>query len=181
MYRSRDFSFMNEASKRWNTLLPKLEPLLRKNGGPILMAQIEHYYRLTRICDRLYILDLANLAKKYIVNDIVLYSVDVSIMPFMRCGLVPGILSTNEMQPNSDANAITLLAQVDHESVRNPYFATTGFGQASERFVHRKNHFENTASKPFFYPRNFCKKEPTQYLFMSSKAPPTLVINPVAL
>lgn len=28
------------------------------------------------------------------------------MMPFMQCGMVPGILPTIEMQPNSDANAV---------------------------------------------------------------------------
>ncbi|CAL2050365.1 unnamed protein product [Caenorhabditis brenneri] len=105
-YRSSDAAFMQEVTQWWNYLLPKIEPLLRKNGGPILMAQIEHYYGLIGICDLLYILDLANLAKKYLGNDVVLYSVDIPMMPFMRCGIVPGILPTIEMQPNSDSNAV---------------------------------------------------------------------------
>ncbi|CAI2357323.1 unnamed protein product [Caenorhabditis sp. 36 PRJEB53466] len=97
--------FIAEVSQWWNYLLPKLTPLMRKNGGPILMAQIEHYYGSTGICDQDYLLQLANLAKKYLGNDVVLYSVDMPMMPFLQCGRVPGILPTIEMSPNSDTSA----------------------------------------------------------------------------
>ncbi|CAI2357332.1 unnamed protein product [Caenorhabditis sp. 36 PRJEB53466] len=77
-YRSSNLAFIAEVSQWWNYLLPKLAPLMRKNGGPILMAQIEHYYGSTGICDQDYLLQLANLAKKYLGNDVVLYSGDTA-------------------------------------------------------------------------------------------------------
>ncbi|CCD72416.2 Glycoside hydrolase 35 catalytic domain-containing protein [Caenorhabditis elegans] len=105
-YRSSDPSFMTEVTQWWKHLLPKIYPLMRKNAGPVLMVQIEHFYGALGICDQQYLLQLANMAKENLGNDVVLFTVNPPVLQFMRCGTLPNILPTIEIVPNANAGEI---------------------------------------------------------------------------
>ncbi|CAB3410309.1 unnamed protein product [Caenorhabditis bovis] len=85
-------------------LLPKMFPLMRRNGGPILMVQIEHMYGDTGLCDQSYLLSLVNYAREHLGNDAVLFTVDKPIAPNFQCGMIPGIFPTIELRPISVEN-----------------------------------------------------------------------------
>lgn len=60
--------------RRWYiALLPVLKPLLYKNGGPILMLQIENEYGSV-LCDHSYMRWLRDLTRKELGDDVVLYT-----------------------------------------------------------------------------------------------------------
>jgi len=52
----------------------KLSPYLRKNGGPILMIQVENEYGLFGVCDRPYGIWLRDMMRQKVGNDTVLYT-----------------------------------------------------------------------------------------------------------
>ncbi|KAF1748175.1 hypothetical protein GCK72_024642 [Caenorhabditis remanei] len=100
-YRSSDPAFMAEVTQWWKHLLVKVAPLMRKNAGPVLMVQIEHFYGALGICDQIYMLQLANLVREYLGNDVVLFTVDPPVIQFMRCGTIPNVLPTIEIVPTA--------------------------------------------------------------------------------
>uniref|UniRef100_A0AC34RDJ0 Glycoside hydrolase 35 catalytic domain-containing protein n=1 Tax=Panagrolaimus sp. JU765 TaxID=591449 RepID=A0AC34RDJ0_9BILA len=66
--------YISAVKSFFTTLLPKITPLLYKNGGPILMLQVENEYGLTNICDKKYVEWLRDLMRSYVGNDTVLFS-----------------------------------------------------------------------------------------------------------
>ncbi|PIC18863.1 hypothetical protein B9Z55_024608 [Caenorhabditis nigoni] len=100
-FRSSDAAYMTEVTQWFKHLLPKIAPLLRKNAGPVLMIQIEHLYGLLGICDQVYMLDLANLVREHLGNDVVLFTLDAPVVQFMRCGTLPNVLPTIEITPTN--------------------------------------------------------------------------------
>lgn len=105
-YRSSDPAFMVEVTQWWKHLLAKISPLMRKNAGPILMVQIEHFYGTLGICDQQYMLQLANLVRENLGNDVVLFTVDPPVIQFLRCGSLANVLSTIEIVPTADAGEV---------------------------------------------------------------------------
>lgn len=67
------FSYLNSVQSYYATLLPLLKPLLYKNGGPILMLQLENEYGNFG-CDKAYLNSLRDLFWSYLGNDTVLYT-----------------------------------------------------------------------------------------------------------
>uniref|UniRef100_A0A0M3IL12 Beta-galactosidase n=1 Tax=Ascaris lumbricoides TaxID=6252 RepID=A0A0M3IL12_ASCLU len=76
--RTSDKRFL-DAVKRWfDVLLPILKPNLRKNGGPILMLQLENEYgSFDGGCDRNYTIFLRDLARRHFGDDVVLYTSNI--------------------------------------------------------------------------------------------------------
>lgn len=72
------------AVERWfGVLLPILKPSLRKNGGPILMIQVENEYgSFTEGCDRKYTTFLRDLTIKHLGDDVVLYTSEMFEMGY---------------------------------------------------------------------------------------------------
>lgn len=55
-------------------LLPKVVPYLYKNGGPIITVQVENEYGSYYTCDREYQSQLKDLFRKYLGEDVVLFT-----------------------------------------------------------------------------------------------------------
>ncbi|KHN73780.1 Beta-galactosidase [Toxocara canis] len=90
------------AVKRWfDILLPMLKPSLRKNGGPILMLQLENEYGSFSGCDRNYTAFLRDLAKSHFGDDVVLYTTDGGDDSYLKCGTIPGVFATVDFGPTS--------------------------------------------------------------------------------
>jgi beta-galactosidase GanA len=63
------------AVERWyDVFLPKIAPLLYKNGGPIITVQIENEYGSYYACDREYMGALRDLFRKNLGDDVVLFT-----------------------------------------------------------------------------------------------------------
>uniref|UniRef100_A0A914I036 Beta-galactosidase n=1 Tax=Globodera rostochiensis TaxID=31243 RepID=A0A914I036_GLORO len=80
--------------RRWyNALLSVLKPLLYKNGGPILMLQIENEYGSVA-CDHEYMRWLRDLTRDKFGDDVVLYTTDGPSDGMLRCGPIEHTLTT---------------------------------------------------------------------------------------
>lgn len=70
----RTYSFTREVEKWFETLLPHVKPLLRKNGGPVLMLQIENEYGSYDACDKQYLRFLRDLTRAHVGDDVLLFT-----------------------------------------------------------------------------------------------------------
>lgn len=112
--RSSDPNFLHYADKWWNVLLPRIRTQLYKNGGPILLVQVENEYGSyglqTQDCDIEYMSHLRDQAIKHLGDDVVLYTTDGDADDYVRCGKVPGVYATVDFGPGTNVtNAFNVL------------------------------------------------------------------------
>ncbi|VDN55951.1 unnamed protein product [Dracunculus medinensis] len=89
------------AVKMWfDVLLPKLVPYLRKNGGPVLMVQLENEYGSYYACDQNYTSWLSALIQSHFGKDIVQYTTDGPGDSYLKCGTIPGVYPTIDFGPS---------------------------------------------------------------------------------
>ncbi|KAI1304948.1 Beta-galactosidase [Halotydeus destructor] len=101
-----DPSFLKLNDRYLGKLLPLITPLLYSNGGPVIMVQVENEYG-TRHCDTNYRIWLRDTFKKYLVDDVVLYTTDAigeqaSGEKYVQCGKIDGVYATVDFGPTSD-------------------------------------------------------------------------------
>ncbi|VAH21963.1 unnamed protein product [Triticum turgidum subsp. durum] len=85
--RSSDSTYLSLVERWWRVLLPKVAPLLYENGGPIIMVQIENEFGSFGD-DKNYLHYLVQLARRYLGNDIVLYTTDGGTTNTLRNGAI---------------------------------------------------------------------------------------------
>uniref|UniRef100_A0A0N5AB25 Beta-galactosidase n=1 Tax=Syphacia muris TaxID=451379 RepID=A0A0N5AB25_9BILA len=100
--RTSDPRYTNEVKKWFDKLLPILLPYLHRNGGPILMAQVENEYGSFSECDHNYTEFLRNLVKLYFGPDVLQYTTDGPSKDLITCGSVNGTLTTIDFGPSSN-------------------------------------------------------------------------------
>lgn len=74
--RTSDRNFMNHVEDWFNYLMPKLRSHLYKNGGPVILIQIENEYGSYFACDFDYQIQLKKLIEKHLYNEVVLFTTD---------------------------------------------------------------------------------------------------------
>ncbi|EFP02686.1 hypothetical protein CRE_12379 [Caenorhabditis remanei] len=104
--RSSDPVFTREVEKWFETLLPRVKPLLRKNGGPILMLQIENEYGSYDACDKQYLRFLRDLTRAHVGDDVLLFTTDGSAENLLKCGTVEGVFPTIDFGPTDNTKDI---------------------------------------------------------------------------
>ncbi|KAK9923630.1 hypothetical protein M0R45_032037 [Rubus argutus] len=87
--RSSDPSFLQLVERWWGSLLPKIAPLLYGNGGPIIMVQIENEYG-SYGNDKAYLRHLVSVARKYLGDDVILYTTDGGSRETLEKGTIRG-------------------------------------------------------------------------------------------
>lgn len=93
--RTSDPRYLYYVSKWYFKLIPMIMPLLYKNGGPIIMLQVENEYgSFFNICDIAYKTFLRDLFRSYVGDDVVLFTVDGGTMRHLTCGFTPGLYPT---------------------------------------------------------------------------------------
>lgn len=92
--RTKDAAFMKYATSYLNQVLEKVKPLLRGNGGPIIMVQIENEYGSYNACDTEYTDMLKEIIVEKVGGKALLYTTDGSSASMLRCGFVPGAYAT---------------------------------------------------------------------------------------
>ncbi|CAJ0588404.1 unnamed protein product [Cylicocyclus nassatus] len=102
--RTSEKGFMKAVEKFFKVLLPVIKPLLRRNGGPVLMLQIENEYGSTAFCDRTYTAWLRDYVRGHLGNDTVIYTTDGGAESYLKCGAVPDTYPTVDFGPTSDEN-----------------------------------------------------------------------------
>lgn len=95
------------AVKRWfDVLLPKLQPYLYENGGPITSVQIENEYGSYAACDRYYTAFLRDLVKSHLGKNVLLFTTDGNSQSYLRCGVVPNVYPTVDFGIVSQAEVL---------------------------------------------------------------------------
>ncbi|OEL35585.1 Beta-galactosidase 8 [Dichanthelium oligosanthes] len=84
--RSSDSTYLSLVERWWGVLLPKVAPLLYSNGGPVIMIENEFG---SFGDDKNYLHYLVQLARRYLGNNIVLYTTDGGAMGNLRNGSIP--------------------------------------------------------------------------------------------
>lgn len=74
--RSNDPVYLEHVDRWWAQLLARIRPYLLKNGGPIIMLQIENEYGFCGNDDKSYMRHLAATARRHLGDDVLLYTTD---------------------------------------------------------------------------------------------------------
>ena len=99
---SKDKRYL-EAVETWmSVVLPKLKPLLYTNDGPVISVQVENEYGSSLICDLDYLRYLEQLFRRYLGNDVILFTVDIHTAFFLACGSIPSLYATVDFGPDVD-------------------------------------------------------------------------------
>eukprot|EP00116_Pleurobrachia_bachei_P003451 sb/3463713/ len=114
--RSSDERYLAHVKRYYDVLLPKLKPLLYRNDGPIILAQIENEYGSDLTCDHEYKKYLYNLMKEHLgSNDVVYYTADGWDMHHLICG------------PIHDSNVLTTINFGTKTEHHDAYYRMRGF------------------------------------------------------
>ena len=100
--RTNDESYKKFVEKWYSVVMPKLRPLLYSNGGPIITVQVENEYGSYFACDHDYLLWLRDVIKRYLVDDVQLFSVDLFDDHNLACGKIPGVYATVDFGTTTD-------------------------------------------------------------------------------
>uniref|UniRef100_T1KEA4 Glycoside hydrolase 35 catalytic domain-containing protein n=2 Tax=Tetranychus urticae TaxID=32264 RepID=T1KEA4_TETUR len=100
--RSNDSRYLNHVNRWFNYLLPRLNPYLYKNGGPVIMMQVENEYGSYFACDFSYTSYLRDLMANLTNNDVVLFTTDGNALSYLKCGLINGTFGTIDFGPGTD-------------------------------------------------------------------------------
>jgi len=101
--RTIDPSYMSEVEKWFSLLLPLLNKMLYKNGGPVIMVQIENEYGSYYACDFAYMARLRDLHNHYFGNNnVVLFTTDGNDDYILKCGKIDGIFATIDFGSGED-------------------------------------------------------------------------------
>ncbi|EZA59457.1 hypothetical protein DMN91_010918 [Ooceraea biroi] len=92
--RTKDADFMKYATLYLNQVLEKVKPLLRGNGGPIIMVQVENEYGSYNACDTEYMDMLREIFEEKVGSKALLYTTDGASASLLRCGFVPSVYAT---------------------------------------------------------------------------------------
>jgi beta-galactosidase len=111
--RTFDPTYISEVDRWYSYLLPKLVPMLYKNGGPVITVQIENEYG-SYGCDFEYTAHLRDLFHQYLGFDTILFTTDGSGDVYLECGKVDNVFSTVDFGPGSDPSA-AFAAQHRHQ------------------------------------------------------------------
>ncbi|XP_030490612.2 beta-galactosidase 17 [Cannabis sativa] len=87
--RSSDPAYLKLVERWWGALLPKIAPYLYKNGGPVIMVQIENEYG-SYGNDKAYLHHLIRLAKYHLGEDVILYTTDGGTRETLEKGTIRG-------------------------------------------------------------------------------------------
>jgi len=91
---SKDKNYLNAVDSWMGVLLPKLKPLLYENGGPIISVQVENEYGSYYTCDQAYMEHLKDTFRKYLGNNVVLFTTDGYSDNMLKCGGIPELYRT---------------------------------------------------------------------------------------
>ena len=99
---SKDRRYLDAVDSWMSVVLPKIKPLLYANGGPIISVQVENEYGSSLVCDHDYMKHLEQLFRKYLGNDVILFTVDSDWQFLLACGTIPSLYATVDFGPEVD-------------------------------------------------------------------------------
>ncbi|KAK8782258.1 hypothetical protein V5799_016403 [Amblyomma americanum] len=105
-YRTMEKGYTQEVTKWFEKLLPMIEPFLYKNGGPIIMVQVENEYgHLDGFCDPKLMEFMLSLQERLLGKDVVMFRTDAPVMSRYECDKVRDILVAGNCDPKADVPA----------------------------------------------------------------------------
>ncbi|VIO97720.1 Uncharacterized protein BM_BM5835 [Brugia malayi] len=118
--RTSDKRFLKEVELWFNVLLPILNPYLLKNGGPILMVQLENEYGSHYACDQIYLKRLSEIVRYHLGPDVIQYTTDGSAESYLKCGTLAGVYPTIDFGPTTRQNVQAYFAMQRHYAPHGP-------------------------------------------------------------
>lgn len=103
--RTTDEKYLQPATKWMTKLLTMVKPFLYKNGGPVILVQIENEYGSFPACDYAYMEHLHKLFVKVLGDDVVYFTTDGPWKKMLECGMVKGVLATIDFRAVENASA----------------------------------------------------------------------------
>lgn len=100
--RTNDSRYLSYVEEYLNTLLEQVKPLLRGNGGPVIMVQVENEYGSFHACDTAYKERLRDIISAHVGTKALLYTTDGSTEKSLKCGKIPGVYATIDFGASSD-------------------------------------------------------------------------------
>lgn len=89
--RSSDPTYLMYVDRWFSVLLPMMKPLLYENGGPIITVQVENEYGSYYTCDKEYLSHLHATFRKYLGDNVVLFTTDGDSESYLKCGSDPSL------------------------------------------------------------------------------------------
>ncbi|XP_043479664.1 beta-galactosidase-like isoform X2 [Leptopilina heterotoma] len=102
--RTNDRWYMKYVQRYLETVLIKIKSLLRGNGGPIIMVQIENEYGTFNACDFQYKNALREIFFKHVESNAVLFTTDGLQETMLQCGIIPGVFATIDFGPSTNVS-----------------------------------------------------------------------------
>ena len=103
--RSSNAQYMSYTRKWLKFILSMMEPLLYRNGGPIIAMQIENEYGIYG-CDQTYLQQMKTIFDDSLgEGSVVLFTTDQCNDTALSCGKIPGVLQTIDFGINIDAKS----------------------------------------------------------------------------
>ena len=99
---SKDKRYLDAVDSWMSVVLPKLQPLLYVNDGPIISVQVENEYGSSLVCDHDYMKHLEQLFRKHLGDDVILFTVDSDWQFLFTCGTIPSLYPTVDFGPETD-------------------------------------------------------------------------------
>ncbi|XP_072436167.1 beta-galactosidase-1-like protein isoform X1 [Chiloscyllium punctatum] len=103
--RSSDPDYLAAVDRWFAVLLPKMKPLMYQNGGPIISFQVENEYGSYFTCDYNYLRHLREVMRKFLGDDVLLFTTDGNQLQELKCGTLQGLYSTVDFGTTDDVNA----------------------------------------------------------------------------
>ena len=106
--RTNDKYYMDRVTSWYTKLFSLLKPMLFKNGGPIIMIQVENEYgsfaMQTNHKDMEYLTSLRDLLIQLVGDDVLLFSTDGAGADYLINGVVPGVYATIDFGCGTDSD-----------------------------------------------------------------------------
>lgn len=102
-YRTLQKEYVQEVKKWFSVLFPILVPYLYKNGGPIILVQLENEYgHLDGYCDPNYMEFMLSLQESYLGKDVVMFRSDSPVKSRYDCDKVRDVLVAGNLNAKSN-------------------------------------------------------------------------------
>ncbi|KAL3196036.1 hypothetical protein MRX96_045399 [Rhipicephalus microplus] len=112
-YRSTQKEYVDEVTKWFHKLLPMFVPYLYKNGGPIIMFQVENEYgHLDNGCDPNYMEFMLTLQEKGLGKDVVMYHTNFPNERRFYCDKVRDILAAGNCASECNMSIFNTIRKV---------------------------------------------------------------------
>lgn len=95
---------MNYVARWYSVILPAIRPLLYINGGPVISVQIENEYG-SYGCDKLYTAWLRDITRRFLVDQVVLFTTDGNADAFIKCGQIAEVYTTIDFGSGGNVQA----------------------------------------------------------------------------